>query len=126
MSVVVMYECPKCGKRFEEDHVFKYVDPEGKEWPVNGIQISYYDHKKRQTTHVAYGRDMCSDCMRPIVDQLMSGVESKIKMHEVKQKEVPSTRKTNYSKLRRREPESSLEAEQNEFASTQVDDNDGE
>lgn len=115
MSVVVMYECPKCGKRFEEDHVFKYVDPEGKEWPVNGIQISYYDHKKRQTTHVAYGRDMCSDCMRPIADQMMSGENSKIKMHEVKQKE----KKNRYSK-----PVSNVEADQAEFDSKQEENDD--
>ena len=124
MSVIMMYECPKCGKRYESADVYKEVVVEKKEdgteevheYPLNYAMIAYFNPKTKQMEHKAYGKDLCQDCMRNIASAILMGENAKIKLHAVKPKERPSKKKEE-----RRNPMTSLEKEQQEFAENQND-----
>lgn len=128
MSVIMMYECPKCGKRYESADVYKEVVVEKKEdgteevreYPLNYAMIAYFNPKTKQFEHKAYGKDLCRDCMRNIAAAILNGENAKIRLHEVKPKEKPSKKRFNYSE-EKRNPMTSLEKEQQEFADGQDD-----
>lgn len=102
MAVQIMFRCPITGKvwdpkdTYKEVIVEKKVDEEGneveevKEWELNSVTIGFYDHDTHQMKHLAYGRDICPDKMREIAAVVLQGEDSKIKIHEVKQKEKKS------------------------------------
>ena len=120
MSVVMMFKCPKCGKIFESDNVYKEQVVETledgtevfKEYPINYVKLAYYDYKKKQIVHEAYGKDICPDCMREIATAILKGDNSKIRIHDAKPKEKKSKKPV----YRNQENKSELEQEQAEFA----------
>ena len=120
MSVVMMFKCPKCGKIFESDNVYKEHVVETledgteivNEYPINYVKLGYYDYKKKQMVYEAYGKDICPDCMREIATAILKGENSKIRIHEVKPKE----KKFKKPVYRNQENKSELEQAQAEFA----------
>lgn len=131
MSVVMMFKCPKCEKMFEADNVYKETVVEKleegevvREYPINYVMIGYYDYKTKQFLHKAYGKDMCPDCMRDISHLVLSGENTKIRIHDVKPKERPVKKKKDYTE--HWNPKSELEKEQQEFAESRVTEDDGE
>lgn len=128
MSVVMMFKCPKCDKVFEADNVYKEhvveTQEDGtevvKEYPINYVKIGYYDYKKKQMVHEAYGKDICPDCMREMAAPILAGENTKIRIHDVKPKEKKSKKPV----YRSQKNESEVEQERAEFAAQKAEDDD--
>lgn len=135
MAVKVMYECPITGRvwtpgdEYKEVVIEKNLDENGneveevKEYPLNSVNVSFYDHSKREMKYIAYARDVSPDIMRQIAALLFQGENSKVRIQEAKKlkKDKPKKFKAHNEPVTKTE---AIDTEQAEFAKSVGEDND--
>lgn len=136
MAVKVMYECPISGRvwtpgdEYHEVVIEKKQDENGneveevKEYPLNSVNVSFYDHSKREMKYIAYARDVSPDIMRQIAALLFQGENSKVRIQEAKKLKNKTKKPGRYKPNDPVTKTEAIDAEQAEFAANVGEDND--